>query len=184
MKIRTEPLLGGAAFSFVILIIVSVISTFAVMGSMQQLMEILLTGAVDPNAAFGSPLLLLVGCLACIAPLIAGIGAGVIYARQYGKYEPVTGSLVSGGAASAALGFFLASVTSGIISSLVMMPVMNDMMALAAQTSGSLVTTGSGLIGNIFGSICGGIVSAVIGAILGAIGAAVGKPKATKPAAP
>lgn len=187
MKIRTEPMLGGAAFSFVILLIINIISVFVVIGSMQQMMESFMTAAFDPTApppsAFSSPLMSIVSCLSCLAPLIAGIGAGVIYARQHAKIEPITGSLVSGGAASGALGFFLSGIVSGIIAGLMIIPIMNQLSALDPSMAGSMGSImGAGVIGSIFSGVCYGVVYALIGAVLGMIGAAVGVPKSAKAA--
>ncbi len=187
MKIRTEPLLGGAALSFVILLVINLLSTFISMNYMQQVMTSVLVSMSDPNAplptGFGSPMLSLIGCLACIAPLAAGIGAGVVYARQYAKLEPITGSLISGGAASGAIGFFLSGLASGIVAAFMMIPLMNQIAAMDPSLAGSLGTMmGTGVFSGIIGSICGSVLYALFGAILGAIGAAIGTPKPAKPA--
>jgi hypothetical protein len=187
MKIRTEPLLGGAAFCFVILLIINIISVFVTMNSMQQTMEALMVSLNDPMAPapsmFSSPMMSILGCLSCLAPLIAGIGAGVIYARQYAKIEPITGSLVSGGAASGALGFFLSGIVGGIVGGIMVIPIMNQMSSLDPSLAGTMgPAMGAGVAGGIMGGICFGFIYALIGAILGAIGAAVGVPKSAKAA--
>ena len=188
MKIRTEPLLGGAAFSFVILLVVNIISIMVVMGSMQQMIETVLSPTFDPNmppnSLFPTTLWGILGCLGCITPLIAGIGAGVIYARQHAKIEPITGSLVGGGAASGALGFFLSGIVAGIMGGLMTIPMMNQLSALDPSLSAAMgPTAGIGIITSLFYGVCYGVVYAVFGAILGIIGAAVGVPKSAKPAA-
>ncbi len=185
MKIRTEPLLGGAAFSFIVLIIINIISMFMLIGAMRSMTEFIMNSANDPYAtpSFGSPMMTLVACLSCLSPLIAGIGAGVIYARQYAKMEPITGSLISGGAASGALGFFLSGIVGGILGGFLLIPMFNELSTLDPSLAGNMGTMmGTGIISSIFSGVCYGVVYAVIGAILGMIGAAVGVPKSAKAA--
>lgn len=186
MKIRTEPMLGGAAFSFVFLLIINVIYVFIVMSTMQQMVDAVASGLYDPTTpppSLTSPLMSLFSCLACLSPLIAGIGAGVIYARQCAKTEPITGSLASGGAASGALGFFISGIASGILGGLMMIPLMNQLSALDPSMAGSMGSlVSAGIMGSLMVGVCSGLIYAVIGALLGMIGATVGVPKSAKAA--
>jgi hypothetical protein len=188
MKIRTEPLLGGTAFSFIVLLITSIISLFFVMNMMRDMMAFLTQAMANPNVDPGMPfsggMYGILALMSCIIPIIAGIGSGLIYAKLHAKEEPITGSLISGGAASGALGFFLAGIVGSFIGGVMMIPLMNQFTALGPGGAGlpgpvmsmSLVTT-------IFSSICSGILYAVYGAVLGAIGAAIGGSSAKKASA-
>ncbi len=112
MKIRTEPMLGGAAFSFVILLVVNLTTVFLTMNTAIKMIEAMMSPNYDPFAPTSAPTMLYaLSCLSCIAVLVAGIGSGVVYARQHAKIEPITGSLIGGGAASGALGFLIAGIS-------------------------------------------------------------------------
>jgi hypothetical protein len=111
------------------------------------------------------------------------VGAGVVYARQYAKIEPITGSLLGGGAASGGLGFFMSGIVLGIAAGLLVVPMLNQMSAMAPGLSfSSGETAGISIVSSLLYSVCYGIFYAFIGAVLGLIGAAVGVPKSAKAA--
>lgn len=183
MKIRTEPLLGGAAFSFTILLVVYILLLMVSMNYLQQMMDFVVTATYESTPPLASPFLYISSCMACLAPLIAGIGSGVIYARQHAKIEPITGSLIGGGAASGALGFFIAIMVVGIVSSFMMIPIMNQFTSLVPEMSDSMgMYSGITVVSSLMYSVCYGFFYAAIGAVLGLIGAAVGTPKSAKAA--
>jgi len=184
MKIRTEPMLGGAAFSFVILLVVNLTGIFLTMNAAINIVEDLMSPNYDPLASTSaSSLLYLMSCLSCISLLVAGIGAGVVYARQHAKIEPITGSLIGGGAASGALGFFIAGICVGVAAGLMVIPLMNQLSAAAPELTASMYggsATSLGVLSSIMYGGCYGIIYALIGAVLGMIGAAIGVPKSAK----
>jgi len=181
MKVRTEPLLGGAAFSFILLLVSNLISTFITYNNVNRSMQAMMSGQFDPFATQSSVFSSMVGLLSCLVIPVAGLGAGVVYAVLHGRQEPLTGSPAKGGAGAGALGFFLSGLVSAVLAAVMILPMMNQMnQTIMAQMGGidpgfTSSILGFGIVGTLIGSICGGLVFALLGAILGALGGILGK---------
>lgn len=191
MKVRTEPMLGGVAFSFILLLVSNLVSTFIAYNNINRSIQAMMSANFDPMAVQPSVFSSLIGLLSCLVIPVAGLGSGIIYAVLHGRQEPLTGSPAKGGAAAGALGFFLSGVVSAILAGILVIPVMNQMNQLLFTELGAVdpsmaglgsSLTGFGILGAFVGGICGGIVFAILGAILGALGGILGKSFA-KPAA-
>lgn len=193
MKVRTEPLLGGAAFSFILLLISNLISTFITYNNINRSVQSMMSGAFDPFMTQASVFSSMVGLISCLVIPVAGLGSGVIYAVLHNRQEQLAGAPAKGGAAAGALGFFLSGLVSAILAGLLVIPVMNQMNQMIFARVGAVdpsmagltnSITGFGIAGAFIGGICGGVVFALLGAILGALGSLLGKSFAgPKPAA-
>lgn len=201
MKVKTEPLLGAAMFAIVVLVVGNLfylILTYqglqAMMnsplfdpGTMQSMEQGTLTPAEEAalNSSFEETFTSawgfsgIGGLLSCLSWLVAGIGAGVLYPILYKRSEPEVIGAVSGGAVSAALGNVIGYLFITIVSTLLIMPLMNDWMSQMMAFSvppGAAPASFSGffVMWLAIGTICGTLMMASIGAVLGAIGAAIG----------
>jgi len=177
-------MLGGAVFSFVLLLISNLVSTFIAYNNINRSLQSMLSGAFDPFAAQTSVFSSMIGLISCLVIPIAGLGSGVIYAILHGRIEPLTSAPAKGGAAAGALGFFLSGIVSAILAGILVVPVMNQMNQVIFAQMGTVdpsmtgltsSMTGFGIMGALVGGICGGILFAILGAILGALGGILGK---------
>lgn len=181
MKVRTEPLLGATAFSFILLLVSNLISTFIAYNNINRSLQAMMSANYDPFAAQTSVFSSLIGLLSCLVIPVAGLGSGIIYAILHNRQEPLTGSAAKGGAAAGALGFFLAGLVGAVLAGIMVMPVMNQMNQMVFAEVGAVdpgimsSLTGFGIVGALFGGICGGAIFAILGAILGALGGVLGK---------
>lgn len=202
MKVKTEPMLGAAMFAIAVLVVGNLfylILTYQGMQAMMnsplfdlEYMQSLEQGTLTPEeeAAFNSnfeesftsawSFSGIGGLLSCLSWLVAGIGAGVIYPILYKRSEPEVVGAVSGGAVSAALGNVIGYLFVTIVSTILILPLMNDwmnqMMAFSAPPGAAAPTSFGGVFVTwiVIGTVCGTLMMAGIGAALGAIGGLIG----------
>ena len=158
MKIRTEPLLGAAAFGIVVTVVYSLIDVLA--GFNQA----------SPNyTAFG-----MVG--SCVITIIAGLGSGFLYTVLHKREESLTpGGGAKGGAAAGALAHLISGLFTIVVAIIVVPRIAAAGMA-AQGFSPELAEEARGfmLAGGAMASAGIACASVFIGALLGAAGGAAG----------
>lgn len=184
MKIRTEPLLGGAMFAIVISLASAIISAIMVSRMFNVFTTMPLADpSFDPttSAQFESTMNSMMqtsgilSLVSCLLWLVAGLGAGVVYTVLHHRQEKLTGGAPKGGAAAGALGFFVSSLIGGLVQLVVTSSAMRDFMAAVETAGAPPVNLASTMIGfGIVGALCSGIFMAGVGALLGALGGLMG----------
>ncbi|GAB4271928.1 MAG: hypothetical protein Kow0080_17800 [Candidatus Promineifilaceae bacterium] len=184
MKIRTEPLLGGALFAIVISLTSAIINAISVSKVFNVFATMPLTDPTfDPttSAQFESTInnimqiSSIMSLVSCLLWLVAGLGAGIVYTVLHHRQEKLIGGAPKGGAASGALGFFVSSLIGGLIQLVITSSAMRDFMAVI-ETAGAppVNLTSAMIILGIVGALCSGIFMAGVGALLGALGGMMG----------
>lgn len=171
MNVKTEPLLTTVTVG-IILQLVYYLTYLLTLYSV-------LVGSASMNALAPrfSNVLTLTGCLMLVG---SGIGCGFLYVLLHARQEPVGPLAARGGATAGAITFATGIIIAGILTAVVILPVIGNIAASNATSSELIsgeVTTrmlGLGAAGIIGGTLVLSLVTAVLGAMLGGLGGGLG----------
>lgn len=209
MKIKTQPLLGAAAFGIFLLMLYYLVSAVF---SYRMVQNLLASGMFDP-ATLNSPnppieladdpiefmfgissenfaiFSALAGLATCLVWLGAGVGSGAIYAALHHRQEPLLETPISGGAVAGALAYVIGTLLGSLVSMIAFVPLWQEttrMFTTLSQQSGGMppgmpaqMITIWG-ISIVVGLLCSTLFWGGMGAVMGALGSAVGKAIVTR----
>jgi hypothetical protein len=110
----------------------------------------------------------------------SGVGCGFLYVILHARQEPVGPIAARGGATAGAITFATGIMIAGILTAVVILPLIGNLAATTATSSELIsgeVTTrmlGVGATGIIGGTLLLSAITAVLGAMLGGLGGGLG----------
>ena len=118
--------------------------------------------------------------LGFVMVLVSGVGTGFLYAVLHGRSEPVMPIAARGGATAGAITFALGIVIMGILTAVILLPLLGNEAVANASSEGWVSTEnvsqvlGLGIAGVLGGTVFLSGVMAFLGAILGGLGGGLG----------
>ena len=171
MNVKTEPLLTAVTIGIILQLIYY-------LAYLLTLYSVLVGSApVNVLAPRFTNALTLTGCLMIVA---SGVGCGFLYVVLHARQEPAGPIAARGGATTGAIIFATGMIIAGILTAIVILPLIGNLAATTATSSELIageVTTrmlGMGAAGIIGGTLVLSAVTAVLGAMLGGLGGGLG----------